>query len=93
VPFSFLMSFADRNGAFTVGGVLPGSYFVVAQPSFESSLGGTGGGGFAIGFGVEMEPVAGREPHVVFDTPSGRQPIRITVTDANVTGVKVVATQ
>jgi hypothetical protein len=29
----------------------------------------------------------------VFDTPSGRQPIKITVTDANVTGVKVVATR
>jgi hypothetical protein len=37
--------------------------------------------------------VVDREPVVVFDTPSGRQPISIRVTDANVTGVKVVATQ
>jgi hypothetical protein len=90
MPFPFLMSVADRNGAFTVSGVLPGSYFVIANPSFESSFGG-GVGGFAIGFGVETVP--GREPVVVFDTPSGRQPIKITVTDANVTGVKVVATR
>jgi hypothetical protein len=89
VPFPFLMGVADRNGAFTVSGVLPGSYFVIADPSFESSFGG--GGGFAIGFGVET--VSGREPVVVFDTPSGRQPIKITVTDANITGVKVVATR
>jgi hypothetical protein len=88
-PFPFLMGAADRNGAFTVSGVLPGSYFVIANPSFESSGGGVGG--FAIGFGVETVP--GREPVVVFDTPSGRQPIKITVTDANVTGVKVVATR
>jgi hypothetical protein len=84
------MGVADRNGAFTVSGVLPGSYFVIANPSFESSFGG-GAGGFAIGFGVET--VSGREPVVAFDTPSGRQPIKITVTDANVTGVKVVATR
>ena len=90
MPFPFLMGVADRNGAFTVSGVLPGSYFVIANPSFESSFGG-GVGGFAIGFGVEMT-VPGREPVVVFDTPSGRQPIKITVIDANVTGVKVVAT-
>jgi hypothetical protein len=70
---------------------LPGSYFVIANSSVESSFGG-GVGGFAIGFGVEMETVPGREPLVVFDTPSGRQPIKIAVTDANVTGVKVVAT-
>jgi hypothetical protein len=89
-PFAFLMGVADRNGTFTVGGVLPGSYFVIAYPAFESSI-GVGGGGFAIGFGVETVP--GREPAVVFDTPSGRQPIKITVTDANVTGVRVVATR
>jgi hypothetical protein len=91
MPFPFLMGVADRNGAFTVSGVLPGSYFVIANSSVESSFGG-GVGGFAIGFGVEMETVPGREPVVVFDTPSGRQPIKITVTDANVTGVKVVPT-
>jgi Carboxypeptidase regulatory-like domain len=89
-PFPFLMGVADRNGAFTVGGVLPGSYFVVANPSFESSS-VAGGGGFSIGFGVEV--VAGREPVVVFDTPSGRQPTKITVTDADVTGVRVVVTR
>jgi hypothetical protein len=91
VPFPFLMGVADRNGAFTVSGVLLGSYFVIANPSFESSFGG-GVGGFAIGFGVETVG-PGREPVVVFDTPSGRQPIKITVTDADVTGVKVVATR
>lgn len=90
LPFPFLMGVADRNGAFTVSGVLPGSYFVIANPSFETSFGG-GVGGFAIGFGVETVP--GGEPVVVFDSPSGRQPIRITVTDADVTGVKVVAAQ
>jgi hypothetical protein len=90
VPFPFLMGVADRNGAFTVSGVLPGSYFVIANPSVESSLGG-GVSSFAISFGVKTVP--GREPVVVFDTPSGRQPIKITVTDANVTGVKVVATR
>ena len=93
-PFPFLMGIADRNGAFTVSGVLPGSYFVIAAPSFESSFdGGSGGGGFAIGFGVEMETAPGHEPLVVFDTPSGRQPTKITVTDANITGLKVVATR
>jgi hypothetical protein len=92
MPFPFLMGAADRNGAFTVSGALPGSYFVIANPSTESSFGGgVGGSGFAIGFGVETVP--GREPVVVFDTPSGRQPIKITVTDANVTGVRVVATR
>jgi hypothetical protein len=89
VPFPFLMGASDRTGAFTVSGVLPGVYFIIANPSFESSLGG-GVGAFSIGFGVEHVP--GSEPVVVFDTPSGRQPIKITVTDANVTGVKVVAT-
>ena len=89
MPFPFLMGLADRNGAFTVSGVLPGDYFVIANPSVESSFGG-GGGVFSIGFGVET--VAGSEPVVVFDTPSGRQPIKIPVIDANVTGVRVVAT-
>jgi Carboxypeptidase regulatory-like domain len=88
MPFPFLMGVADRNGAFTVSGVLPGDYFVIANPSVESSFGG-GGGGFSIGFGVET--VAGSEPVVVFDTPAGRQPIKIRVTDANVTGVRIVA--
>jgi hypothetical protein len=93
MPFPFLMGVADRNdGAFVVSGVLPGSYFVIAQPSFESSFGG-GCGGFSIGFGVEIETVPGREPLVVFDTRSGRQPIKITVTDANITGLRVVATR
>jgi Carboxypeptidase regulatory-like domain len=88
MPLPFLMGFADRNGAFTVSSVLPGDYFVIANPSVESSFGG--GGAFCIGFGVET--VAGSEPVVVFDTPSGRQPIKIPVIDANVTGVRVVAT-
>ena len=91
LPFPFLMGVADRNGAFTVSGVLPGEYFVIANPSDESSFDvGVGAFGFSIGFGVET--VAGSEPAVVFDTPSGRQPIRIPVIDANVTGVRVVAT-
>jgi hypothetical protein len=85
MPFPFLMGVADRNGAFTVNGVLPGAYFVIANPSVASSF-----GGFSIGFGVEA--VAGSEPVVVFDTRSGRQPIKITVIDANVTDVRVVAT-
>jgi hypothetical protein len=89
MPFPFLMSAADRHGAFTVSGVLPGAYFVIANPSFESSFGG-GVGAFSIGFGVETVP--GSEPVVVFDTPSGRQPIKITVAGANVSGVNVVAT-
>jgi hypothetical protein len=45
---------------------------------------------FAIGFAVEA--VAGSEAVVVFDTPSGRQPIKIRVTDANVTSLRIVAT-
>ena len=65
MPFPFLMGVADRNGAFTLGGVLPGDYFVIANPSVESSFGGAGGG-FSIGFGVEA--VADSEPVVVFDT-------------------------
>ena len=69
--------------------VLPGDYFVIPNPSVESSLGG-GVGAFAIGFGVET--VAGSDPVVVFDTPSGRQPVEIRVTEANVTGVRVVTT-
>jgi hypothetical protein len=89
MPFPFVMGLADRNGAFTVSGVLPGDYFVIANPSVESSF-GWGGGDFSIGFGVET--VAGGEPVVVFDTPSGRQPIKVPVIDANVTGVRVVAT-
>jgi len=92
MPFPFLMGVADRNGAFTVNGVLPGSYFVLANSSFESSSGGYVGG-FAIGFGVEMETRPDREPLVVFDTSSGHQPIKITVTDANVIGVKAVVTR
>lgn len=92
VPFPLLMGVADRNGAFTVSGVLPGSYVVIAPLSVESSFGGGGGiGAFAIGFGVETVP--GRDPVVVFDAPSGRQPIKISVTDADVAGVKVVATR
>ena len=83
------MGVADSNGVFTVGGVLPGAYFVIANPSHESSF-GAGACGFSIGFSVET--VAGREPVVVFDTPPGRQPVKIIVTDTNVTGVKVVAT-
>jgi hypothetical protein len=86
MPFPFLMGVADRNGAFTVSGVLPGDYFVIANPSVESSFGGA----FSIGFGVEA--VVGSEPVVVFDTPSGRQPIKILVIDANIMGVRVVAT-
>jgi hypothetical protein len=89
MPFPFLMGVADRNGAFIVSGVLPGDYFVIANPSVESSFGG-GVGGFSIGFAVET--VAGSEPVVVFDIPSGRQPIKIPVIAANVTGVRVVAT-
>jgi Carboxypeptidase regulatory-like domain len=89
MPFPFLMGVADRNGAFTVSGVLPGEYFVFANPSVESSFGG-GCGAFAIGFGFET--VADSERVVMFDTPSGRQPIKIPVIDANVTGVRVVAT-
>jgi hypothetical protein len=92
MPFPFLMGVADRNGAFTIGGVLPGSYFVIANSSFQSSS-GAAVGGFAIGFGVEMETVPGREPLVVFDTPSGRQPIKVTVRDANITGVEIVGTR
>jgi hypothetical protein len=88
MPFPFLMGVADRNGAFTVSGVLPGDYFVIANPSVESSFGG--GSAFAIGFGVEA--VVGSEPVVVFDTPSGRQPLKILVIDANIMGVRVVAT-
>jgi Carboxypeptidase regulatory-like domain len=89
LPFPFLMGVADRNGAFTVSGVLPGDYFVVANPSDQSSFGG-GIRAFSIGFGVEA--VASSEPAVVFDTPSGHQPIKIAVIDGNVTGVRVVAT-
>ena len=89
MPFPFLMGVADRNGAFTIGAVLPGDYIVIANPSFESTSGG-GFGAFSIGFSVET--VAGSEPAVVFDTPSGRQPLKVLVTDADVTGVRVVAT-
>jgi hypothetical protein len=89
LPFHFLMAVADRNGAFTVGGVLPGDYFVIAYPSAESSFGGFVSA-FSIGFGVET--VAGSEPVVVFETPSERQPVKIHVMDANVPGLRVVAT-
>ena len=89
MPFPLLMGVADRNGAFTISGVLPGDYFVIANPSVDSSFGGFVNA-FCIGFGVET--VAGGEPVVVFDAPSGRQPIKITVRDANITGVRVVAT-
>jgi hypothetical protein len=42
-----------------------------------------------MGFGVVL--VALSDSVVVFDSPSGRQPTRIGVIDANVTGVRIVA--
>ena len=41
---------------------------------------------------VEADAVADSESVVVFETPSGRQPVKIHVMDANVTGVTIVAT-